>query len=277
MPRKRTPQESLLDLTEEAGPSSQSQASQSSSQRGKAKKKVTENVNVDSPEFKRKVAELVRYILFADRKKVGLKRTEMVKNVLSDNPRMFNKVFEHASIRIKEVFGLEVVSMESEDNKTTKGYMLVNALEDEITNHPENNFTNKSEESHLGLLLIILSMIFMIDGPLTEANMWYTLGKLGLQKDIKHKVFGDVDKLINQEFVKHHYLIRSKEQSPEGPTFHYKFGPRAINEISVRKILTFVSEVYEIEDITRWKAQYEKVRLEEEQENEIESMDTQDS
>ena len=41
-----------------------------------------------------------------------------------------------------KVFGLEVVTMETEDGRT-RGYMLINALDDEVLNHEQNDFTEK--------------------------------------------------------------------------------------------------------------------------------------
>ncbi|XP_066924412.1 non-structural maintenance of chromosomes element 3 homolog [Clytia hemisphaerica] len=132
MPRKKVPQEGILDMSE-AGPSSQSQSiPKSQSQPKKRISNASEKVNVNNPDFKRKVSEMVRYLLFADRKKNGIKRADIIKNVLKENPKWFAKVFEEASLKINQVFGLDVVSLETEKKDKSKGYTLISALDDDI-------------------------------------------------------------------------------------------------------------------------------------------------
>uniref|UniRef100_A0A7M5XEN9 MAGE domain-containing protein n=4 Tax=Clytia hemisphaerica TaxID=252671 RepID=A0A7M5XEN9_9CNID len=263
MPRKKVPQEGILDMSE-AGPSSQSQSiPKSQSQPKKRISNASEKVNVNNPDFKRKVSEMVRYLLFADRKKNGIKRADIIKNVLKENPKWFAKVFEEASLKINQVFGLDVVSLETEKKDKSKGYTLISALDDDIIQSDSTVVSWGEESQEMALLLIILSLIFMNDGPLTEASLWFTLKKIGVYKERKHRVFGDVNKLVNNDFIKVFYLTRHKEISADGPSFTYSIGPRAAKEISKRKILTFVSQVYGYDDIKKWKNQYEIVEEEE--------------
>lgn len=265
MPRRKQSQDSTLDLSE-AGSSSQSQSSQRQSTQGKAepKKKRTEQIqiNENSLDFKRKVSEMVRYLLFADRKKTGIKRADIVKSVLKENPKWFNRVFAEACLKINQVFAFDVVPMGT-DGKS-KGFTLISAFDDEVIESGNGLIEWSDDSQEMGLLLIVLSLIFMNDGPLTEAQLWFALKKIGVDKDRQHRVVGDVDKLINSDFIKTCYLARHKEVSAEGATFTYSFGPRTTKEISKRKILTFVSEVYGYDDITKWKNQYEIILNEEE-------------
>jgi len=182
---------------------------------------------------------------------------------LKENPKWFAKVFEEASLKINQVFGLDVVSLETEKKDKSKGYTLISALDDDIIQSDSTVVSWGEESQEMALLLIVLSLIFMNDGPLTEASLWFTLKKIGVYKERKHRVFGDVNKLVNNDFIKVFYLTRHKEISADGPSFTYSIGPRAAKEISKRKILTFISQVYGYDDIKKWKNQYEIVEEEE--------------
>ena len=58
-----------------------------------------------------------------------------------------------------------------------------------------------------------------------------------------HEVFGDVKKLLTQEFSRQGYLEVTKQPSMEPPVTEFRWGQRAKNETSKRKVLEFVSKV----------------------------------
>ena len=99
----------------------------SSTQAAKAVEKMSK------AEFDRKVAALVRYLLFADRKKIPVKKIDLSKNVLKEHSKAFAKVMEEASKQIEKIFGLQVETLVDKEGRN-KGYILVNQLES-----PENS------------------------------------------------------------------------------------------------------------------------------------------
>jgi len=258
--------DSIIDLAE-SSQSSQSQQSQSKNKRKtknddvEASQASTQGGNqMSTAEFNRKTAEMVRYMLFADRKKIGIKRPDLTRNVLKEQARSFGKVFDEACKKIKNIYGYDVLQMESEDGKP-KGYILVNSLADAETFE----FMNwKDENCEMGLLMIILCLIFMNEGSINEVALWHVLRKFGLTKNEKHDLFNDVDKLIAQEFVKTNYLERLKTVGNEGPVYQYRMGARSLKEVSKRQILEFVTEIYGVESIESWKVQYQEVQADEE-------------
>jgi len=244
---KATKQSQLIDVADDAN-------GQSSSSQNKLSKN----------ELERKVNEMLRYILFNDKKKVGIKRADLVKNVMKEQSRAYASVMKEVATRLQEVFGFELVEMETIDGKS-RGYILINKidklLEDEISTLLDTN----EETNKMGLLLIIVSLIFMNEGPISDVSLWHTLGKFGVYKDREHEVFGNVEKLLNIDFVRQNYLERQKVQGNEGPSWQYNCGLRSWKEISKRKILEFVSEIYGVDSIEDWKIQYQQV-IESEQE-----------
>lgn len=216
----------------------------------------TQKNKMTKDEINRKVADMVRYILFADRKKVGIKRPDLVKHVMKEHSRSYAKIFEEASKQINEIFGFDIVPMQSDDGKQ-KGYTLVNNLHNHSTFICQHTGVT-NEKSNMGLLMIMLSMIFMNEYTLNDVSLWHTLRKFGIHKDKSHRYFGDVDKLI-QDFVKKSYLEKTKIQGPEGPTYQYHFGARTKKEVTIRQILEFVTEIYGADSIESWKIQYREV------------------
>jgi len=227
----------------------------------------TQHIGVD--EMERKVQEIIRYLLFSDRKKVGIKRAELVKNILKEHSKAFPAVIKEVTTRLSDVFGYNLVEM-TKDGKG-KGYILVNNINKQFEDEISTLLDTDEESSRMGLLVIVLSLIFMNEHAITEVSLWHTLNKFGLYKDREHEVFGNVDRILSADFVKQSYLERQKVQGPDGPTWQYDFGPRSLKEVGTRRILEFVSEVYGVDSVEDWKSQYQKVL---EEENEGQQMDT---
>lgn len=64
-----------------------------------------------------------------------------------------------------------------------------------------------------------------------------------LHYSMYHETFGDVKKLVTQEFVKQAYLELTKLPNNEQPVFEVRWGQRAKLETSKLQILKFVSLV----------------------------------
>jgi len=230
---------------------------------GSQRQQSQQTAGLGPEELQRKVNEMVRHILFSDKKKIGMKRADLVKNVMKENAKAFNTVISQVSARMSDVFGYDLVEMTTHDGKS-RGYILVNRIDKVFEDELSTLLDSDQESSRMGLLIIVLSLVFMNEHSISEVSLWHTLEKFGLRKDQEHEVFGNVEKLLNTDFVKQNYLERTKVQGADGPIWHYDFGARSLKEISKRKILEFVSEVYGVNDISDWKSQYQHV-LEEEQ------------
>ncbi|KAJ7336034.1 Melanoma-associated antigen G1 [Desmophyllum pertusum] len=88
----------------------------------------------------------------------------------------------------------------------------------------------------------------MSDHVITESLLWHTLKKLGIEPKVEHKVFGDPEKLISQEFVRQCYVDRKKVLGGDEAAYEYRWGSRAEKELTKRQVLHFVSELYD----TQW-------------------------
>ncbi|XP_077185659.1 non-structural maintenance of chromosomes element 3 homolog isoform X2 [Paroedura picta] len=80
-------------------------------------------------------------------------------------------------------------------------------------------------------------------------------------KEEKHKIFGDVKKLVTDEFVKQKYLEVNRLPHTEPPEFEFRWGPRAAKETSKKQILQFVAKI-QGKDPTFWTSQYNEAETE---------------
>ena len=61
-----------------------------------------------------------------------------------------------------------------------------------------------------------------------------------------HKVFGDVKKLITQEFVRQNYVEYIRQPNTDPPHYELKWGARAKAEITKKNVLQFVCQVLDL-------------------------------
>lgn len=231
------------------------EAETESTQIGRSQKSHKE---LSKDELNRKASELVRYLLFMDRKKYPIKRADITKNVLKEHAKAFNQVFERAKKDLQKVFGIDVVEIEV---GKSKGYILINE------SIAQGNLIDWGDDlPKIGLLLVVLSLIITSDHDfvITESQLWHTLKRFGIEPKVEHKVFGDADKLISQEFVRQCYLDRKKVVGGDETAYEYRWGQRAEKELSKKKLGLFISEIYGTE-LESWSSQMRDLFSDEEQ------------
>ncbi|EDO48369.1 predicted protein [Nematostella vectensis] len=242
----------------------------------------TQKHQLSGAELDRKVAETTRYLLFADRKKIPIKRADITKHVLKEHSKAFSQVMELSTKQLHKVFGIELVEVEGSGK--AKVYMLL----DELDREEMHEMLDWGDESpRMGLLMLVLSVILMSDNIMNEVystsqtlnlrwvennnktnnnytSLWHFLKKMGLEPKKEHEVFGDPEKLIAQEFTRQGYLERRKVTGGEEATFEYSWGSRSNKELTKRKVLEFVSEIYGT-DIEVWTSQLKDIEDEEQE------------
>ncbi|KAM8933402.1 non-structural maintenance of chromosomes element 3 homolog [Pelodytes ibericus] len=209
---------------------------------------VQKNLDRHSPEqVNLKVAELIQYLLIRDQKKLPIKRADIVKHVIKEYKDVYAEILLRAKKALQQVFGFH---LEEIDTKTHV-YILVNKLE----RLPEDGMRVDDSTAKMGLLTVILSLIFMKGNTAKESAVWETLRRLRIDPGEKHSDFGDVKKLVTDEFVKQKYLEYNKIPHTDPVEYEFCWGPRAYKETSKMKILEFVSKVQQ-KDPKSWSTQY---------------------
>ncbi|KAJ6655334.1 hypothetical protein lerEdw1_005526 [Lerista edwardsae] len=227
-----------------------------------------------------KVNELVQFLLVKDQKKIPIKRADILKHVIKDYKDVFPRILECATQTLQQVFGLDLVEIDSKHHT----YILISKLpplEGESIQEDENT-------PKMGLLIVILSLIFMkgnmakeckchslhsvclmelLNNPhlllsLHLAAVWELLRRLRVDcSGEKHKVFGDVKKLVTEEFVRQKYLEYTRLPHTDPPEFEFRWGPRAAKETSKKQILQFVAKIQN-KNPKSWASQYNEAEME---------------
>jgi hypothetical protein len=103
--------------------------------------------------------------------------------------------------------------------------------------------------------MIIIACLKQAGGELTSIDFWAILGEtFSIRNDEstrlavnQHKIFGDVQKLIKNDFVKEGYLIfeQAKDFTGETPSQTVKLGFRAQQEFPDQAVEKFIEKVRE--------------------------------
>lgn len=192
-------------------------------------------------------AEVIQYILVKDQKKIPVRRADLVKNVIKEYKNVYPEIMKRAVHMLDQVFGLKLVEIDTKNHL----YVLINKLEPSEEAAPVNAPSNPKK----GLLFVILSLIFMKRGVVKESVIWNTLKKLRVDPGEKHEEFGDVKKLVTDEFVRQRYLEYVRIPHTEPIEYEFRWGQRAEVEVSKAKILEFMGELHE-QDPQTWSQQY---------------------
>uniref|UniRef100_A0A3Q2CK94 Necdin-like 2 n=1 Tax=Cyprinodon variegatus TaxID=28743 RepID=A0A3Q2CK94_CYPVA len=187
-----------------------------------------------------KTAEVVQYILVKDQKKIPVRRAELVKNIVKDYRTVYPEIIKRAKRIFEQVFGLKLVEIDPKNHILNKNVLSVHRC-------PSNPKT--------GLLFVILSVIFMKGGIVRENQIWNTLKKLRVDPGQRHEEFGDVRKVVTEEFVRQRYLEYTRIPHTEPIEYEFRWGHRADMEVSKAQILEFMGQLHE-QDPRSWSQQY---------------------
>ncbi|KAM4695897.1 LOW QUALITY PROTEIN: non-structural maintenance of chromosomes element 3 homolog [Rhinophrynus dorsalis] len=198
-----------------------------------------------------KVGEVVQYLLIRDQKKLPIKRADIIKNVVKEYKDVYVEIIRRAQITLQQVFGFQ---LEEIDTKTHT-YILTNRLQ----RVQGDGMRVDDSVSKLGLLTVILSLIFMKGNTAKESAIWETLRRLRIDPGEKHSDFGDVKKLVTDEFVRQKYLEYNRIPHTDPVEYEFRWGPRAFKETSKMKILEFVSKIQD-KDPKSWTTQYKEAQ-----------------
>ncbi|NWZ95265.1 NSE3 protein, partial [Nesospiza acunhae] len=207
------------------------------------------------------VSELVQFLLVKDQKKIPIKRADMLKNIIREYRNAYSEIVKRADRTLLEIFGLQLVEIDTKRHI----YILINNLPRAEGQH----LCRGKEKEKMGLLLVILSFIFMKGNSVKDSEffpraplrvphfsfalccltppfagaLWEFLHLLRVYPGKQHSVFGDVRKLVTEEFVRQKYLETTPIPLTDPPEFKFQWGPRAEKETSKKDVLNFVAKV----------------------------------
>ncbi|KAF5927203.1 hypothetical protein HPG69_017678, partial [Diceros bicornis minor] len=138
-----------------------------------------------------KAHELMWYVLVKDQKRMIIWFPDMVKDVIGSYKKWCRSILRRTSLILARVFGLHLRLT----SLHTMEFSLVKALEPEELDRVA--LSNRMPMT--GLLLMILSLIYVKGRGARESAVWNVLRILGLRPWKKHSTFGDVRKLITED------------------------------------------------------------------------------
>ncbi|XP_019295493.2 melanoma-associated antigen D4 isoform X1 [Panthera pardus] len=190
--------------------------------------------------------KLVKYLMIKDYKKIPIKRSDMMKDVIREYDEHFPEIIERATYTLEKKFGIHLKEIDKEEHL----YILV------CTRDSSARLLGKTKDTpRLSLLLVILGVIFMNGNRASEAVLWEALRKMGLRPGVRHPFLGDLRKLITEDFVKQKYLEYKKVPNSSPPEYEFLWGLRARHETSKMRVLRFIAQ-NQNRDPREWKAHF---------------------
>ncbi|XP_068388695.1 melanoma-associated antigen B16-like [Eschrichtius robustus] len=205
------------------------------------------NVPVDA--LDKQVAMLVNFLLFKYQMKEPITKADMLKVVIKECEVHFPEILLRASERMEMIFGLDL--MEVDHTNHHYGLFIKLGLTYDGMLHVERGVPKT------GLLILILSVIFMKGNRATEDEVWEVLNVTGLYSGRKHFIFREPRELITKEFVKEKYLEYRQVANTDPAQFEFLWGPRAHAETTKMKVLEFLAKVHGT-DPSSFPSQYEE-------------------
>ncbi|CAF1046667.1 unnamed protein product [Rotaria sordida] len=210
----------------------------------------------DDANCRQMICASIQYILVHNSKSQVIKRLEWINTVLrpmaNDGRKYFPTIHKHVVKILNDTFGYKLIFDEKHD-----GYVLINGLKQGSLEHRP--LANSNQYSKYALLMIIIACLKRAGGEMTSIDFWGILGEtFSIRNDEstrltinQNKIFGDVQKLIKNDFVKEGYLIfeQAKDFTGDTPTQTVKLAFRAQHEFPDETLEKFIEKIenYEIE------------------------------
>ncbi|XP_075813078.1 melanoma-associated antigen B4-like [Microtus pennsylvanicus] len=183
----------------------------------------------------RKTGMLMEYILYKYKVQQPVRRGEMLKVINKRFKEHFPEIFKKASYRLDVVFGLEL----KEVLPHGQVYELVNKLDFE----DDGSRINELGVPTRGILIALLSVIYLKNYCAAEEDVWYFLNALGVYDVIVHVFFGDIRRVITEQLVQEEYIEYRQVPNSDPASYEFLWGPRAYTEATEIKVMDFLAKV----------------------------------
>ncbi|XP_070256480.1 necdin [Myotis yumanensis] len=194
-----------------------------------------------------KAHELMWYVLMKDQRRMVIWFPDMVRDVLGNYKKWCRSILRRTSLILARVFGLHLRLT----SLHTMEFSLVKALEPAELER----VALGGRMPMMGLLLMILSLIYVKGRGARESAVWNVLRILGLRPWKKHSTFGDVRRLLTEELVQQNYLKYQRVPQAEPPEFEFYWGSRSTREITKLQIMEYLARVFK-KDPQAWPTRY---------------------
>jgi len=247
-----------------------------------AASRIAAQHSLNKDDVEKMVSDATFYFLVADQKKSLIKKPDLCKacDLSKKSKQVQDDVVEAAKAHLLCTFGIRAVESETRKNQ----YFLINQLAEKVDDEGLQHISwSEKENAQMGLTFVILGLIFMSNGKVSDETLFKFLKQMGVfqedgankksgrgggeaggpvEPEILELFEGDTKKFVNDVLCgRQHYLRREKVAGPdpEVETFEYTWGERAELEVKKSDVLRMVCELYECEP-RMFKEQFDKVR-----------------
>lgn len=162
-------------------------------------------------------------------------------------------VINEAQQKLASIFGYEMKELQrarSSSNKQSratqqptveaKTYILESQLRPDIYS----KFVENKKTAHMtGFTFVVIGIVHLAGGKITEENLWHQLRRLGVNEtDESHQTFGNTKQTL-ESIVQQRYLQKEKVNGPEGNTVMYELAERALDESLSQKLKEYVGQI----------------------------------
>lgn len=218
--------------------------------------------DISTEEKDRLVAEVIRYVLFKTQQNSGcpIKRDELTQLVTKNHRQraLPGYVINVARKELLNTFGYEMRELQRSRSSTNQGrasqqsaldsksYVIISQLPADVYK----KYIEDANSSHLtGFTFVVISIVYLAGGKITEENLWHHLRRLGLsENDECHPALGNIKQAL-EALVQQRYLQKEKSNGPEGNTLIYELAERALDEPISERIKEYISQVVQ-KDVT---------------------------
>ncbi|KAL0339309.1 UNVERIFIED_CONTAM: hypothetical protein Sangu_1453000 [Sesamum angustifolium] len=227
--------------------------------------------DISEREKEKLVGEVIRYILFKTEQNSGcpIRREELTQLITGKGYRQRNLpayVINEAKSKLSSIFGYELrelqrsrpsvsvnqgrASQSQQSVADAKSYILISQLPADIYR----KFVEDTSSSHItGFTFVVIGIIHLGGGKVTEEGLWHHLRRLGLhENEENHPDFANT-KLALEAVVQKRYLQKEKVNGPEGSTVYYELAERALDGTINDRIKEYVSQIVQ-KDVTSLEA-----------------------
>ncbi|KAI3449083.1 hypothetical protein Pfo_005748 [Paulownia fortunei] len=223
---------------------------------------ILSQFDISEHEKDKLVGEVIRYILFKSEQNSGcpIKREELTQLITGKGYKQRNLpafVINEAKSKLSSIFGYEMrelqrsrpsvavnqgrASQSQQSVGDAKSYIIISQLPADVYK----KFVEDRSSSHMtGLTFVVVGIIHLAGGKVTEENLWHHLRRLGLhENEENHPNFANT-KLALEALVQQRYLQKEKVNGPEGSTVYYELAERALDAAINDRMKEYVAQVY---------------------------------
>ncbi|KAM4818499.1 melanoma-associated antigen 2-like isoform 1-T2 [Thomomys bottae] len=199
---------------------------------------------------------LVPYLLLKYWMKQPAIKAEMLNYIIPNHHHYFSVIFRKARACMQLLFGINVEEVDHTFHTyvlTISAGLTYDGIMSDVQGLPKT-----------GLLIIVLSIIFMEGNRAREEFVWQALSMMEVYAGREHCLFGDPRKLVMEDFIQQGYLVYQQVPGSDPACYEFLWGPRARAETTKMKILQHCAQFGGVDPMSFSSLYEEALRDEEE-------------